>query len=920
MTFPVVPLAATVELLIGGTVGWVDITSDVRLESAASGGGIQINRGRSAEGNQADPGRCLFTIDNRSGRYSPRNPMGEWYGLFGRNTPVRVGVDLAADSFTRTVGAAWGQTDDGRTWSVVGTSSEYSVAGSYAVQQHPTKGVNHYAYLDRDWQDIEQVTSASVPAIPVGASVVAGHLARYDTATGDHYWLRLVFTPDATIWVQILKQAGGIYTTLLTKTGVGTFTAGQLYNLRSGVCGSRLSVKAWPAGTVEPVAWTATVNDRSITTPGRGGLVSRVDSGNTNTSEVRFDNYRATDRRFFGEVTSWPIRWDVGGFDRWVPVEASGILRRLNQGQPELRSALYRQIMQKNPTAYWPMEDLPAAVNAASAVAGVAPLAPFGYSRFQQPGSGQPVPAAGTVKFGSGDGIPGSAPVVDLTQGGVLTGAVPSGSSPGWRLEWVMTLPRDKAGARIPLSWNTSGTWDTWEFQVESTGIFATFGTGPTPAGSASVSANLFDGLPHHYEVEAFQVGGLTDARIYIDDIPVGQYLTSGSTPTGNPGSLSRVVVNPLEYTNGDESMPNAFGHVAVWNKPYSGLSLGAYAAQGWAGEKATDRMVRLAAEEGLPLAIAEHPDRVGTAMGPQGGKTLLGLLAECADADGGVLFEQRDGLGLVYRAPGDLFNQTPVALDYGQLSPPFEPVEDDSATLNDITATRDGGEPQRVVLSKGPLSVEQVGRYAASIEPNVSDDGSALHLAGWRLHLGTTDEARYPSITVDFTSPPWVESSPSLAARAHSVDSGDVVSLANLPAWVPPGPVKVMVRGYTETLDAFRWDVTWNAVPGSPWDVATVDGPQRVGADGSALAAPITSAATTLQIASTGDNGPWTTDPADFPLDIRVGGERVTLSAISGAASPQTATVFARGANGIQRAWAEGTEVDVWQPAIVAY
>ena len=33
--------------------------------------------------------------------------------------------------------------------------------------------------------------------------------------------------------------------------------------------------------------------------------------------------------RFFGEIPAWPPRWDPSGRDAYVPVEASGVLRRL---------------------------------------------------------------------------------------------------------------------------------------------------------------------------------------------------------------------------------------------------------------------------------------------------------------------------------------------------------------------------------------------------------------------------------------------------------------------------------------------------------------------------------------------------------------------------------------------------------------
>ena len=58
-----------------------------------------------------------------------------------------------------------------------------------------------------------------------------------------------------------------------------------------------------------------------------------------------------------------------------------------------------------------------------------------------------------------------------------------------------------------------------------------------------------------------------------------------------------------------------------------------------------------------------------------------------------------------------------------------------------------------------------------------------------------------------------------------------------------------------------------------------------------------------------------WTTDAAQFPLDVEIGGEVVTVSAIAGAASPQTFTLSARSVNGITKSHLAGAPVSVAHP-----
>jgi hypothetical protein len=161
-----------VELFLNGS--WTDITSYVMTRDGNEK--VVITRGRSSEGASTDPASCQFQLNNRDGRFSPRNPVGPYYGVIGRNTPLRVSV------------------------------------------------------------------------------------------------------PD----------------------GLG----GKSY-------------------------------------------------------------------RFWGEVTSWPQRWDITGNDVWVELEAAGLLRRLQQGETPTTSVLYRAIndpAQPNLLAYWPMEDAADSTSIASAL------------------------------------------------------------------------------------------------------------------------------------------------------------------------------------------------------------------------------------------------------------------------------------------------------------------------------------------------------------------------------------------------------------------------------------------------------------------------------------------------------------------------------------------------------------------------
>lgn len=83
---------------------WNDITTDVLIRD-----GISITRGRANEGYRCDPGRAALSINNRTGKYSPRNPASPLYGKIGRNTQLRISVTDNAVTYVRFVGevTAW---------------------------------------------------------------------------------------------------------------------------------------------------------------------------------------------------------------------------------------------------------------------------------------------------------------------------------------------------------------------------------------------------------------------------------------------------------------------------------------------------------------------------------------------------------------------------------------------------------------------------------------------------------------------------------------------------------------------------------------------------------------------------------------------------------------------------------------------
>lgn len=880
-----------------------------------------------------------LTFDNRSGRYSPRNPYGEWFGLFGRNTPIRAGVTLATDSFSRTASNGWGTNTDGLSWTVESVAaSDYSTDGSKALASHSTVNFIRRITFGRDWQDIEQLVTVTPPAVATGASFVVGTLSRH-TALG-YYWLRLEFDVAGKISVKISKRAGGVTTDIKTRSSIPglTYAANQPWMLRTSVCGQRLSVKAWPAGSVEPVAWTLTAadDDADLRAPGKAGVGTWVVGGNTNTLPVvfSFDDYRIVDRRFFGEVPSWPPRADIGGFDRWTPITAYGLLRRLGQGKQAELSAMRRTIGASDPALYWPIEDGVNSGRVASAIPAVPPMTISAGVEFKD-----------VETVAGATGYFGTLALADLSGGGQIrsSASVPQDTTASTALAWTIGLtvggvdPLTLSQDLVALEWYTpGGTYTKWRLLINKTAISTqVFGWKPDDPNTAYLFVEDLKVSPGVIWVSAWQVDATHFSMSLYNGTDVADDTIGGVVGTFS-GLGGQVAVNPTATTSPTTLW---FGHVAAWptdapppsvlqtTDPHEGRPV--YSPwMGFDNEPAVDRLIRLCAERGVPADAYPMSSGGLVRMGPQPVATWLELIQECVDADGGILYEQRDGLGLVYRPRRNLSNRPELLIPYDKTTQPFEPADDDDQLVNDVTVNRKGGSGARVAREFGPLAALEppagVGVYDASYDLNLVDDDGLTNQASWRVHLGTVDEARYTGLSVDLSSAAWA-GDPAGISRITAIDSGDPIAVTNLPAWLPPGPARIQAQGYTEQLDAFDWDLTWNGTPGSAWDTGVV-GSSRMAANKSTLALPIASGDTSAYLTSTHNNGVWQTGPAHYPQNLRVGGELVTVSAIAPAVDDTFSRTVANGwglsyalITGAASEYSVGAGLGTIAPAVVA-
>jgi len=905
-----------VEIQVGGS--WVDITDRVYTRDP-----ITITRGKSAEGAEVDPASLTLTLNNRGGEFSPRNPLSPYYGLLGRNTPIRVYMpggdvtlisegasgeratcpDSSALSITTAIDVRvdmWAE-DWHAAGNLIGKYSNVGDERSWAIHME-AGGLPTWFWSD-DGTLARRLSATSNAALPPGPARRVLRVT-FEADTGDgRYRFAYYYGPTMSgPWTQLGSAWVGagprpIY------DGTAPIEVGDI----AALDGAGFPCRIYEVQIRDGIDGTI-VADPAFSAQ-RPGTTSFSD-GQGNTWTIR-GGPGISDRvyRFHGEVASWPQRWDVSGRDVHVPIEAAGILRRLGQGQKPLRAAATRAIEAQAPhVAWWPLDDAPGSTQAAS-----------GY-----PG-GQPMLITGTVTF-TGEAAAGLAGSVRLAEGATLESRIVGGPD-----EWVVSfwlvpgeLPTSFGGTPL-VEWATpaSGAVVTWTLHVERDPtipppllVLTTVAPDGFAASYARSLPELEQGQPIHIALAAARRPDLPaagmQAEIYVDGVQRGAAISLGGTA---PMPITAIYATVRAE---DVEIIGSLAHLLV--SPFGRLSevrALAKAGQGYVAETAAERIGRLGREEGIPVSLVGLESEQ---MGPQGMDTALSLMREAAAADGGTLYEPAASTSLRYRTRATDYNQAPaLVLDYsaGEIAPLLEPVDDDQRTRNDVTVTRRGGSSARAVLEAGPLSIQPpphgVGRYDESVELNVYRDVQLENLAHWRLHLGTVDEARYPTVRVNLAA------TPHLIPSVLKTDVRSLIRLTNLPAWMPPGDVDLIVEGYRERIGLHEWDVEFSCAPGSPWNLAHVEDAVygRVDTDGSELAAPITEADTSISVAVT-DGPAWVTDPAELPFDIEVGGEVMTVTAILGAGSPQTFTVI-RSVNGVVKAHAAGTPVRLADPAIVA-
>ena len=935
MTFP---YDVYTEMFIEDT--WVDISTDVQVRNDA--GEITVKRGRSNGASFAEPSSCDLELNNRDGKYSPRNPLSPYYGLqfpLGKNTPIRVGLGgtEVVDTFTRSESAGWGVSDTGNDWYEIGlggtvADTDWTVNGTKAIHSVPAANAQRSSYYTSAVQpsptyetylDVSVAVTVTMAFTDVtGGAVEPANIILHGQSTTDYYLARVQIETDESVTLAIRREnAGTVIAGPVTVSGL-THSAAQSLRVRFEAKGTTLRARVWNAANAEPSTWDLSTTSSLITSSGFVGVRSGVSTGNTNASPVVFsyDNFEITAFRFIGEVSSLPPRWDASGNDAWTPIEAAGILRRLSQGDQPVTSGLQDYILANTPYNYWPLTEGENSTQGNSAI----PAGQYFGSKFKFVFFDPEYQS----KFGAGDmGTTTLPPALAMYRTGSgsanrrASAAVLNGDT-NLAVDFVyraVTLGplwmefNDYSNGHWRLQLRGDGTNDDVAVEFEdSDGVV-------TALGNSSALAAITDGLAHHVRFSLALNGGDTDWEVFIDGVSV----LSG---TLSPYVTQGLQIIDFRYIAAATDTYVALGHVTVWATTYPTAAEVTAAMNGYSGETAGRRIERLCEENSVPFtSIGDLDDTMS--MGVLFVDYFFNQLPEIETTDQGILYESLDTFGLTYRTRKSLYNQTAAAtLDYSanEVAPPFQPVDDDQTTVNDVFAQRREGGSFRATLETGVLSVREppngVGRYKDEQQVNCETDTLLEDIAHWLLHKGTLDEARYPRISVELANPNVVANA-GLADDLLSVGIGDRLVVTDASGANIYDDISVIVLGYEESFSKFKHKITFNCVPASLYELAVYgdtvgDGPDRYDTAGSEIDPAVDSDDTSLTVIPIDDidgNTLWTTVAGEFPFDIFVGGERMTVTNITSSTSPQTFTVT-RSVNGVVKSHAVGTEVRLWK------
>ncbi len=858
---------------------WVEITQDLYGDGVYA---FPIERGRRNETSSMSPTTCTLVAKNNDYKYYPKHPLNPYYGYLKKNTLARLGIDYHTMNFGTTISDSWGVTDTirdipGVAWTLSGTATEFDVAAG--VGTITAVGAGTRAAVIGSYSDAEVLMKFSVNSIASAPRI--GFAFHWQSSTDS----QRLYVDTGDNGLKHTRNTGGVGTTY--GNGNFTVTAGTTYWMRASM-GRRMRLRIWADGSTEPTTWNHSTidydpfNQGFIAGHGGVGVYFQVVTGG-GSGTLTVDSFEVFNPLMHGEIAEFKPSADGASIQPYVEMEVAGIFRRIKVGgSTKLESAIYREITKDSTAgyavAYWPCEDESFATRPASGMGGE-PLRVLGAA----PDFGVTSPVAGTprmLQLNAG-GLSAVLPTSPDTIGNIFFRAILStpASYPAYPID-VFTLYLSGTAERCILRFTAANSFTI--LMLSNTGA-TLFSSGPYAFTTLDVNC--------YWSIELVQAGADVNWLIGLNVIRADNTDIDGSLASGTFAGMTVGRITALVVAIGNNMADTLVGHIAVGNNQQ--YFFGSDAMIGHAGETASARLSRLCSENDIGyylVGITDDTDKVG----PELHDTLDANLQIVAATDQGVLFEPRNALEVGYRTRTNIYTQLPVTVDVSVLSSQLAPPDDDDQLANDVTATTVTGSSYRVTQRTGTNNTQPppdgVGVYRATPDLQVIPylDTQLPDIANNRLIQGVWDEVRHPNVTMN-SRRSAISGSDSTRALLLGLIEGDYLVITNPPDWLPPEDIRLMVVGAHIDAAQLMIKQVYNTIPFGPYVIAEAGGGQRVSSgDDMVTSAQLTHLGTRLVSQSLSGQAYWATltddteSAGDFPFDIMIRGERMTVTAVT--------------------------------------
>jgi hypothetical protein len=863
-------LQLAVQLLLNGT--WTDITGYVMQRDGSLG--IEMSWGRPDESSKIVTAQCAVQLNNRAGTFSPRNAASPFFPFIGANTQLRVLVPLSYngdDAGLQTVltgeVSSWPPS-----WDVTGSDVWVSVTASgitRRLNQQPTLGstIKRF-YLGKDPADptypvaywpMEDGASSTTLAEVTGLSPAMVILSGTPTLSSDASFAGSDPIPVLnSAWLSgSLGAFGDTGSALFTipgthpfvpRAGLSTLTAAEYWGGSGGGTNGYQANNGKDAagGGGEYAKETAVAVTAGTSYPvivGAGGAGGPLASGaglkpnpgaDGGTSSTVWNSVTVTAHGGKGG-TFTGARAGAGGTGSTNATHHDGGAGGKNSGAffgGSGGGSSGGSSAAGNAGGNGGASNTGAAGGVAVAGGGQGGKGGNGGASVDQGGSGGGTGGGGgsggenssnSAAHSGGNGGPGQ---VKLSWTPLVSPAynvvrfllhVPAGGDTN--NEPVVRVFTSGVVAQIDLTYTTasSGSLTMTGFAAGGATLFTSVAQTFINGGLFLVSMELVPGATVGYNLGIMQLVGTPPLIVFGNS-------AGTASASGAVGVVTSVEVNSHALLAG-----SSVGHVLVQYsfetlQTLSGGTLSGHGtgpATGWDGELGGHRFNRLCTEEGITSVITGYTGSNTPAMGPQPDDKLINVLQQVEDADGGLLTEPPGFLGLGYRCRDNMTSQFPGLLaDYSaaHLSPPFQPVDDVQLIRNIVTVNRVNGSSVTVRQATGPKSYldppNGVGTYAFTLDVNVHADSQLAAIAARILAAGTVDDYRYPQVSFQLSR----TAAQALFSSLVRLGAGDRVKILSPPSFLTASTIDQLAYGFAVSISGFRYDVTLNCVPASPF------------------------------------------------------------------------------------------------------